>query len=472
MTKLLIKYSALLFLGIFISTTFLGGNLAKADNNPINPIPIVTVVYQESENKLQQNYILNILASKFLNSLINSIFPQSVPKDSKSINIVVNGDSFIPSQDATNQGSVIYFDGKPLPTKYNSSRQLTAQIDESYLKSVQNYEVKVVNPAPGGGVSNSLTFSINSSNPNPILSTISPSLALLNSGDFMLTVNGSNFIPSSNNLTNSGSIIYFNNAPIIPTNYISSSQLIATIPGLYNSNIGVYNIMVVNPYPGGGPSNPVTFSVIDSTISTSTPTPAPTPTPTPIPTPKPTPKPAPTPVPAPTPPKDCKPNWQCTTWTVCSNFQQSRTCTDKNNCRVSTDKPIISQPCIMPIAEPVPNPKTPIMLVPPLPHIDSIKPDKGKIGTKITITGTNFTAKDNSIKFGRGSTNGLYKGFDSKNNKTIEFIIPTYSIPLCAYDKIAPCAYTTIGIQPGSYNIAITNSSGASNEVKFIVNSK
>lgn len=41
----------------------------------------------------------------------------------------------------------------------------------------------------------------------------------------------------------------------------------------------------------------------------------------------------------------CTPIWSCTTWTICSSGVQTRTCTDSNNCGVTTGKPIESQTC-------------------------------------------------------------------------------------------------------------------------------
>lgn len=41
----------------------------------------------------------------------------------------------------------------------------------------------------------------------------------------------------------------------------------------------------------------------------------------------------------------CVQNWQCTAWTACENSQQTRTCTDLNNCGIATNKPSETQSC-------------------------------------------------------------------------------------------------------------------------------
>lgn len=44
-------------------------------------------------------------------------------------------------------------------------------------------------------------------------------------------------------------------------------------------------------------------------------------------------------------PTACAENWQCSDWSACSDNQQTRTCTDKNNCGTAANKPAESQNC-------------------------------------------------------------------------------------------------------------------------------
>jgi PGF-pre-PGF domain-containing protein len=43
----------------------------------------------------------------------------------------------------------------------------------------------------------------------------------------------------------------------------------------------------------------------------------------------------------------CTENWSCTTWSVCANNKQTRTCTDANNCGTTTNKPVESKTCVI-----------------------------------------------------------------------------------------------------------------------------
>ena len=44
--------------------------------------------------------------------------------------------------------------------------------------------------------------------------------------------------------------------------------------------------------------------------------------------------------------RGCTPYWQCTDWSACVNGQQTKTCTDSNNCGVATGKPAETQSCL------------------------------------------------------------------------------------------------------------------------------
>ncbi len=65
-------------------------------------------------------------------------------------------------------------------------------------------------------------------------------------------------------------------------------------------------------------------------------------------TPPPPPTPTPTPIPTPSPAPVCTPSWQCSSWTSCTNSQQTRSCSDANACGILTDKPITTQSCMVP----------------------------------------------------------------------------------------------------------------------------
>lgn len=90
-------------------------------------------------------------------------------------------------------------------------------------------------------------------NPAPFLNLpLVPTAVSPGSADFTLNVSGTGFV--------SGATIDFNSAPLATT-FVDSEHLSAVVPATDVANAGTDAITVVNPAPGGGPSNVVYFQV-------------------------------------------------------------------------------------------------------------------------------------------------------------------------------------------------------------------
>jgi hypothetical protein len=110
--------------------------------------------------------------------------------------------------------------------------------------------VNVVNPAPGGGASAAISFTV--ANPQAAVQSINPSAAFVGSAALTLTVNGSGFV--------SGSNVVFNGTTLATT-YVNGSKLTATVPAGSLGAAGDFPVAVSNPPPGGGLTAPVVFKV-------------------------------------------------------------------------------------------------------------------------------------------------------------------------------------------------------------------
>lgn len=86
----------------------------------------------------------------------------------------------------------------------------------------------------------------------PNIISLSPSTVVAGTGGFTLTVIGSNF--------RSDSIVSFDGSDRVTT-FINSTQLTAEILGADILADGSFAIVVTNPPPGCGPSNPVNLTV-------------------------------------------------------------------------------------------------------------------------------------------------------------------------------------------------------------------
>src|SRR6266498_3228501 len=120
----------------------------------------------------------------------------------------------------------------------------------SDIASAGSAAVTVFNPSPGGGTSNSVTFTITSANPVPSITSVNPTSATAGGAGFTLTVNGSNFISTS--------VVRWNGADR-STTFVNSGQLSASIQGSDIANAGSAAVTVFNPSPGGGTSSSVSF---------------------------------------------------------------------------------------------------------------------------------------------------------------------------------------------------------------------
>ncbi len=178
--------------------------------------------------------------------IITSISPSSALVGGPSFTLTVNGNDF-------NASSVVNFNGSGRSTTLISSTQLTASIPASDISSTGSFNITVVNPGPGGGTSNAMVFVV--FNAVPSTTSISPQSAVVGSSSFTLAVNGSNFTPSS--------VVNFNGSAR-STTFVSSSQLLSSIPASDVSSTGSFNVNVVNPGPGGGTSNAQVFTVLNA----------------------------------------------------------------------------------------------------------------------------------------------------------------------------------------------------------------
>ena len=177
-------------------------------------------------------------------SLLN---PTSTNAGGAAFTVTVSGSNFISS-------SVIQWNGSARPTSFVSATQLQAQITSADIASGATVSVDVVNPAPGGGTSNSLTFTVN--NPTPTISSLSPSSATAGGAAFTLMIAGSDFVSSS--------VIEWNGANRTTT-FVSSTQLNAQIPATDIAAPGSATVNVFSPSPGGGISAFLPFPINSGT---------------------------------------------------------------------------------------------------------------------------------------------------------------------------------------------------------------
>lgn len=171
---------------------------------------------------------------------ISNIAPNPVLAGGPNFSLTVSGGFF-------NPGASVNFNGNTLGTRWASSTQLTAGIPANDIVSAGTAQITVSNPA---------TLYIN--NPVPTITSLSPSSAAANSGDFTLTINGSGF--------NSSSTVAFGSDTLTPSS-ITSSAITVTVPNADLQTSGTVTVTVTNPAPGGGTTSS-NFTVTGGTAPT------------------------------------------------------------------------------------------------------------------------------------------------------------------------------------------------------------
>jgi hypothetical protein len=152
-----------------------------------------------------------------------------------------------------NSTSVVTLNGGNRITAFVNNGQLNAAVLSTDLTVSVTYQVGVTNPPPGGGASNTLPLVI--TNPPPSISSISPIAVVVpapgGTGTTALTVIGNGYDMASQ--------ISFNGVPQTTT-FVTPNQVTAVLNATDIATGGTFPIVVVNPAPGGGTSNPFGFS--------------------------------------------------------------------------------------------------------------------------------------------------------------------------------------------------------------------
>jgi alpha-D-ribose 1-methylphosphonate 5-triphosphate synthase subunit PhnH len=171
--------------------------------------------------------------------LLSSVSPSTVNAGGPAFTMTVSGSNFA-------NGAVVQWNGQGVGTTFMSATQLSATVAASLIAAPGTANVTVVNP--GGGTSNTLVFTITGAS-TLTLSSLSPNSASAGGPGFTLTALGSGFVIGSN--------LEWDGA-VLSTNFVSATQLSASVPAILIANAGTANVTVLNP--GGAMSNGLTFS--------------------------------------------------------------------------------------------------------------------------------------------------------------------------------------------------------------------
>jgi hypothetical protein len=179
---------------------------------------------------------------------ITSMSPSGVLVGRSGFNLIVTGKNFV----ATSVGTV---NNATRATSFSNSTSLQIQILTSDLATAGVLQIEVVNPPPNGGTSDPAPLTVK--NPIPVANSVAPTSLQAGATPQTLTVTGTGMV--------TGSQILINGGPRT-TATLSTTQLTTLLTAADLAVGAVNQIQVLNPAPGGGPSNILTFSV-DPTLT-------------------------------------------------------------------------------------------------------------------------------------------------------------------------------------------------------------
>jgi len=182
---------------------------------------------------------------------LSNMTPTSAAKDTASVQVTVNGSGFL-------AWAPVYLNGKPSGQSLTGGSQFKTTLTAAYqLGSAGPIQFVVANPAPGGGFSKPLTFTVTGTNPLPALETLTPSTAGAGTGDLNVQVLGSGFGPATKLTATVGSLAW----PLKCNDNPQPTGCWITIPSAFLAQPGEIAIAISNPAPGGGTSNVLKFLV-------------------------------------------------------------------------------------------------------------------------------------------------------------------------------------------------------------------
>ncbi len=215
---------------------FLSGPPIIVNEPPIDN-PAITKITVDTSLTSEISPVINNLAPT-----ITSISPTSTTIGGSDFTLTVNGTNFVTGSTIACSTVSAYYQQT---TTYISPTQLTAHMSPGYCSVV------VMNPTPGGGISNAVELTAD--NPVPTITSLSNTEMLVGSPGFYLHIFGTNFT--------SNSVVRWNGTDL-GNGYMSPTELKRYIPASNLATPNLYvSVEVHNPLPGGGTSNSKNFSI-------------------------------------------------------------------------------------------------------------------------------------------------------------------------------------------------------------------
>ena len=239
----------------FVSASQLTAEIAAADVITNSTVQ-VTVVNPSGAGGASNAMAFAITGNSV--PVISSISPATVIVGTPNVTLTVSGSGFV-------AGASVQLNGVNQVTSFVDSATLQATLTTAQLSSPTTLPVRVVNPSPGGGASNTVILTV--ANPGPTLTSFSPASLPAASSSVAGTLTGTGFVPGMTLqwISNTGTVTLSNvsvtsstqatlNFTFTPANVVPLS--------ITGTVIGTVQLTATNPQTG--PSNAITINALAS----------------------------------------------------------------------------------------------------------------------------------------------------------------------------------------------------------------
>jgi hypothetical protein len=169
-------------------------------------------------------------------AMVVGLNPAAATAGGSAFTLTVTGTGFV-------SASTVTWNGADRATTFVSATQLTASIPAADIAAAGTAQIAVRNPAPGGGLSAAVAFTVSA--PPPILSSLEPTSVAAGFSQLVLTLRGVSFI--------AGAVARWDEEPLATT-FRSATELAAEVPAARLQTLRDVPVTVTNPQPGGGES--------------------------------------------------------------------------------------------------------------------------------------------------------------------------------------------------------------------------
>jgi uncharacterized protein (TIGR03437 family) len=194
------------------------------------------------------NFISRIVLTESVGSTASpalaSLSPSALPPGSPAFTLNVQGSNF-------QLGSVVRWNGADRSTTLVNGTLLQAQIPAADVASAGTASITVL--TSGGGESAAVPFNVTANRPVPVIARLTPNAQVVGATlPVNLSVFGVDFTPQS--------VIRYNGNDRATT-FVSSTQVMTTLPPTDFAVNGDNKVTVFTPGPGGGTSSELNFAV-------------------------------------------------------------------------------------------------------------------------------------------------------------------------------------------------------------------